>query len=333
MSEGEIKMIDINELRRLAFAAANPTTKGRWIRLFGERTVYDRMEDGCRGIPIVATDYSPPAPREAAYLDFIAAADPATITEILDRLEAAESDALEQARLNGMGSEREAALLTKLEAAEKSDAESIAMYRKARDERDALRAKIEAMEQQEPVAEIGQQYTLLFVGSGSMTGLVKRHGIKIGAKLYLAPGAQPAPSEEARLVSYHPDGETCTLNINGVEMYYDRVDRDTQPTPIIPEGWLRAIDEALIVAHIGMANADDTYAQAKSKLDTLIGLHVDIATDPAVNGGWKLVPTAESRHPGIHKMLNALHAVDNTPGASEWESYAAFLAVAPEAKP
>ena len=112
-----------------------------------------------------------------------------------------------------------------------------------------------------------------------------------------------------------------------------RHEAQAQLTPSIPEGWLRAIDEALIVAHIGMANADDTYAQAKSKLDTLIGLHVDIATDPAVNGGWKLVPTAESRHPGIHKMLNALHAVDNTPGASEWESYAAFLAAAPEAKP
>ena len=38
---------------------------------------------------------------------------------LLDRLEAAESEAIEQARLNGMGSEREAALLSKLEAAEK----------------------------------------------------------------------------------------------------------------------------------------------------------------------------------------------------------------------
>jgi hypothetical protein len=54
---------------------------------------------------------------------------------------------------------------------------------------------------------------------------------------------------------------------------------------------------------------------------------------PSVPEGWKLVPTAESRHPGIPKMLNALHTVDNTPGASEWESYAAFLAAAPEAKP
>ena len=54
---------------------------------------------------------------------------------------------------------------------------------------------------------------------------------------------------------------------------------------------------------------------------------------PSVPEGWKLVPTAESRHPGIYKMLGALHTVDNTPGASEWESYAAFLAAAPEAKP
>ena len=46
--------------------------------------------------------------------------------------EAAESECLEQARLNGMGSEREAALMAKLEAAEK--------------ERDDLRAKIEQME-------------------------------------------------------------------------------------------------------------------------------------------------------------------------------------------
>ena len=74
----------------------------------------------------------------------------------------------------------------------------------------------------------------------------------------------------------------------------DRV-TGVQPAPSIPEGWLRAIDEALVVAHIGVANESDTYEQAKAKLDNLIGFHVDVATDPAVNGGWKLVPTAESR--------------------------------------
>ena len=38
------------------------------------------------------------------------------------RIEAAESECLEQARLNGMGSEREASLMAKLEAAEKENA-------------------------------------------------------------------------------------------------------------------------------------------------------------------------------------------------------------------
>ena len=84
--------ININELRRLAQAASHPTTKGRWIRLFGERTVYDRMEDGCRGIPVVSTDKHPPSPFEAACLDFIAAANPATISELLDRLEEVEKE-------------------------------------------------------------------------------------------------------------------------------------------------------------------------------------------------------------------------------------------------
>lgn len=178
-------------------------------------------------------------------------------------------------------------------------------------------------------------------------------------------GAQPAPSDEyvgwycahcqrgvdASEVTYHEQHQVCGRVITE--------DKPPKPAPNMPEGtsfidtsqwagvvsteivhsypppsgWLRAIDEALIVAHIGMSNVDDTYERAKSKLDSLIRLHADIATDPAVNGGWKLVPTAESRHPGIHKMLNALHAVDNTPGASEWESYAAFLAATPEAKP
>ena len=88
--------ININELRRLA-QAATPGPDGaslNWIKLLQ---------------------------------DFQQGADPAAINELLDRLEAAESDALEQARLNGMGASREAALMAKLEAAEK--------------ERDALRSK------------------------------------------------------------------------------------------------------------------------------------------------------------------------------------------------
>ena len=109
--------------------------------------------------------------------EFASSTPPLAILELLDRLEAAESECLEQARLNGMGSEREAALMAKLEAAEKSDAESLTMYRKARDERDALRvenaalvedmnllrnnnvtlrAKISEMERQKPVGKFVQ---------------------------------------------------------------------------------------------------------------------------------------------------------------------------------
>ena len=75
-----------------------------------------------------------------------------------------------------------------------------------------------------------------------------------------------------------------------------------QPAPSVPDGWLRAIDEALVIAHLGVANASDTYEQAKAKLNSLIGFHVDVATDPAVNGGWQLAPvepTQEMREAGV----------------------------------
>lgn len=55
-------------------------------------------------------------------------------------------------------------------------------------------------------------------------------------------------------------------------------------------GWLRAIDEALVITHLGVADAADSYEDAKRKLNELIGWNVAVATDPAVNGGFKLVP-------------------------------------------
>ena len=76
-------MIDTKNLRTLAEAA----TPGPWMRLFGERTVYDRMEDGCRGIAIVRSDYSPPTQKEAANIDYIAACSPDVVLALLDALE------------------------------------------------------------------------------------------------------------------------------------------------------------------------------------------------------------------------------------------------------
>jgi hypothetical protein len=55
-------------------------------------------------------------------------------------------------------------------------------------------------------------------------------------------------------------------------------------------GWMRVIDEALVVLHLGVASPTDSYAVAKQKLAQLIKLEIDIATAPAVNGGWKMVP-------------------------------------------
>lgn len=76
-------MIDTKHLRTLAEAA----TPGPWMRLFGERTVYDRMEDGCRGIAIVRSDCSPPTQKEAANIDYIAACSPDVLLALLDALE------------------------------------------------------------------------------------------------------------------------------------------------------------------------------------------------------------------------------------------------------
>ena len=122
------------------------------------------------------------------------------VAELLDRLEAAEADALEQARLNGMGSEREAALMAKLEAAEKerdklkelnsalytnSNSQVIHNARLA-EENYALRAKVEAMEKQEPVAEWIEnrfhQYPQLVWN--------KKYRVNIGDKLYALPCAK-----------------------------------------------------------------------------------------------------------------------------------------------
>lgn len=102
-----------------------------------------------------------------------------------------------------------------------------------------------------------------------------------------------------------------------------------QQLPEKPAGWLRAIDEALVVAHIGVANAGDTYEQAKAKLDSLIGFHVDVATDPKVNGGYKLVPV----DPTPAMITAALEASDVLNVRRVMACYDAMIAAAPEAKP
>lgn len=101
-----------------------------------------------------------------------------------------------------------------------------------------------------------------------------------------------------------------------------------QPTSSMPAGWLRAIDEALVATHLGVANADDSYEDAKRKLYELICWHTDVATDPAVNGGFKLVPIEPTE-----EMLEAMFTGSLCFYSDEQRAaYQAMLAAAPEAK-
>lgn len=72
--------MNIEELKRLAEAA----TPGPWMRLFGDRLIYDRLSDGCRGNPIVGVDW-PGGYGFNANLDYIAAANPAAILELIQQ--------------------------------------------------------------------------------------------------------------------------------------------------------------------------------------------------------------------------------------------------------
>jgi len=76
--------LDLQQLKALALAA----TPGKWIRLFGERTVYDRMEDGCRGNTIVRADTTY-GTQDVDNLDYIAAASPAVVLGLIARIERA----------------------------------------------------------------------------------------------------------------------------------------------------------------------------------------------------------------------------------------------------
>ncbi len=75
---------------RAALADVKPA---EWMHLFGDRFVYDRMEDGCRGLPMAGVDYGPPMLAESKRLDYIAACHPERIARLLDALEAATKDA------------------------------------------------------------------------------------------------------------------------------------------------------------------------------------------------------------------------------------------------
>ena len=58
--------------------------------------------------------------------------------------------------------------------------------------------------------------------------------------------------------------------------------------------WQEAVDEARVTAHLGIAADGVTREQATAQLGELIDWHIAVAMDPAVNGGFKLVPVAQA---------------------------------------
>ena len=134
-------------------------------------------------------DVTQPKPRE------IGKAIDAAI-EMIDRLESAESGATEQARLNGVGASREAALMAKLEAAEKERtideqriADLMAELNRVGQENEELRAKIAEMERQEPVT----LDHLACVDNGVLRFMTGRKAPAHDCELYAMPNGKAAP--------------------------------------------------------------------------------------------------------------------------------------------
>lgn len=89
--------------------------------------------------------------------------------------------------------------------------------------------------------------------------------------------------------------------------------------------WQKAVDQQRIIAHIGVAADGVTDEEAAQQLAELIDWHVRVATDPAVNGGFVLVPvepTEEMKRRGTFHVSN--------PCGLATDVWSAMLAARPE---
>ena len=107
--------------------------------------------------------------------------------------------------------------------------------------------------------------------------------------------AQPQAREDAQPVAWRCSREWPSDGL-GKWQYHDgppnpsHLARNVQalflhPTPDPqPVGWLRAVDEEMVCAHLGVAEAEDSYETAKKKLASLIQWHIAVAMDPSIGG-------------------------------------------------
>ncbi len=291
-------MIDINELRKLAKAATPP--QGWYVQLGDYIYGCKDATDGEEWQPVIAnTEDGEPVNFEGSVAAFIAVASPTSILELLDRLEAAESEALEQARLNGIGAERELALMAKLEAAEKErDALRTELNEirygvaVAHDTIKALRAKVEAMERQETPSE---WFSWLPEGTTHIDKLdcylIPHYGFKAYFKAF--------KYVDGVLYSYRTDSDNEYGQwIRAKPLYKEgRVPAvyplyaqpSPQPAPSIPEGWkLVPIEPTDEMVRIATAE----YVQACSRR-----LHPNIAWRQAFKSMLAAAPNERSESP------------------------------------
>lgn len=195
-------MIEINELRRLAQAA----TPGPWHATKSvETNSWAVWSDTTRLMELRPTK-TVDMYRVSNTATFIAAVNPATISELLDRLEAAEK-AVTEAYQRGYatGQEESEKEREELRADKKAlECEAVRLVEQADSvaadlvsawkERDALRAKIERMEKQEPVAWLGRSPRdgLIEISMDKPAPSVMRDFNM--SPTYAHPVAQPAPS-------------------------------------------------------------------------------------------------------------------------------------------
>lgn len=66
--------------------------------------------------------------------------------------------------------------------------------------------------QGEPVAVVGDVFTLLWLGTGPIAPLINKHGIKVGDKLFTRP-AKPLTDEQ---ILYSEQYDVCAAESNGI---------------------------------------------------------------------------------------------------------------------
>lgn len=99
-----------------------------------------------------------------------------------------------------------------------------------------------------------------------------------------------------------------TRNEAGQAVAVTRQDDEGRSLSVIAElgpsaGWAAAADRELVAAELGVAKIDDSMDAATAKLRELIDWHVSAATDPAVNGGYVLVPVAVQKDAERYRWL------------------------------